>query len=170
MNRVICDLGCGEGKLYEYFQERGMIKEDKEDDADNVAEDEAEQEEESKGEGKTKNVFRKIYSFDLVSIKKHITACDIANLPLENRSADVCVFSLALMGTNYLDFLLEAHRILRTGGYLIIAEVLSRMPDRALFVKLIKALGFQFVKYVREVLNLFSNSYYRRRIIPISLY
>lgn len=141
-------MGCGEGKLYEYFQERGQIKEDKEDEEADEAQEE-EEEEESKGEGKKKNIFRKIYSFDLVSIKDHITACDISKLPLDNKSADVCVFSLALMGTNYLDFLMEAHRCLRIGGYLIIAEVLSRMPDRALFVKLVKALGFQFVKYVR---------------------
>lgn len=148
-NRIICDLGCGEGKLYEYFQERGRILDEK-------ADQEEETKEESLEERPTKkqNVFKKIYSYDLVSIKDHITAVDISNLPLENKSVDVAVFCLALMGTNYLDFIMEAHRCLRMGGHLIIAEVLSRMPQRGLFVKLVKSLGFKFVKYVRNSGNI----------------
>jgi len=127
---VICDLGCGEGKLYEYFAKKGKI-----------------QEAEVEGEG---NHFKAIRSFDLVSKKDHIEACDIAHLPLQNGYANVCVFSLALMNRNYIDFIYEANRVLQQDGYLIIAEVLSRMPSTALFVKLIKALGFKFIKYVLE--------------------
>ncbi len=44
----------------------------------------------------------------------------------DNRSMDVAVFCLALMGTDYPSFLQEAHRVLRPGGLLWIAEVSSR--------------------------------------------
>ena len=46
---------------------------------------------------------------------------DISNLPLKNQSTDVAVFCLALMGVNYLDFLIEAGRVLKPNGTLIIA-------------------------------------------------
>ncbi|KAJ1036481.1 hypothetical protein NDA13_000015 [Ustilago tritici] len=57
--------------------------------------------------------------------------------------ADVAVFCLSLMGTNWIHMLLEAKRVLRTGGELIVAEVSSRFDgafDR--FVAIVKALGF----------------------------
>lgn len=38
-------------------------------------------------------------------------------------SVDVAVFCLALMGTDYPAFLREAHRVLRAGGRLWVAEV-----------------------------------------------
>ena len=55
----------------------------------------------------------KIYSFDLVAANPFITACDIAHVPLKNASVDIVIFSLALMGTNFLDFINEARRILK---------------------------------------------------------
>jgi hypothetical protein len=57
----------------------------------------------------------KIHSFDLVAYNKFITACDIAHVPLENDSVDIVVFSLSLMGTNFMDFIREAYRILKVG-------------------------------------------------------
>ena len=72
------------------------------------------------------SVKQKTHSFDLVAANDRITACDIANVPLPDASVDVAVFCLALMGTNYFDFLREAKRVLRDGGLLLVAEVVSR--------------------------------------------
>ncbi len=148
MHSVVCDLGCGEGKIYDFFVKRNQIEK-----LHNLTEKPKEEEvkktkAEDEEEGSDHNVFKEILSFDLVSVKPHIEACDIAKLPLGNKSIDVAVFSLALMGVNYIDFLIEAHRCLKIGGRLIIAEVISRIPDNTLFVQLIKGLGFSFVKYV----------------------
>jgi ribosomal RNA-processing protein 8 len=46
-----------------------------------------------------------MHSFDLVSLKPFIKVADITNLPLTDKSADVAVFCLSLMGKNYLDFI-----------------------------------------------------------------
>ncbi|KAL2258507.1 hypothetical protein VTK26DRAFT_8161 [Humicola hyalothermophila] len=55
-----------------------------------------------------------------------VTRADIANLPLADGSVDVAVFCLALMGTNWTDFVEEAYRVLRWKGELWIAEIKSR--------------------------------------------
>lgn len=44
-----------------------------------------------------------------------VTACDMSKLPLENESVDIVVFCLSLMGTNLVEFVREAHRILKMG-------------------------------------------------------
>lgn len=79
---------------------------------------------------KRKKNFFDVHSFDLVAPKNEnqelVTSCDMANVPLKAKTIDVAVFSLALMGTNIEDFIREAHRVLRVGGILKIAEVRSR--------------------------------------------
>lgn len=50
-------------------------------------------------------------------------------MPLRPNVLDVGVFSLSLMGTNFPDFLREANRVLKRGGKLFVAEVLSRFPE-----------------------------------------
>ncbi|TPX14985.1 uncharacterized protein E0L32_004815 [Thyridium curvatum] len=67
-----------------------------------------------------------ILSFDLQSPAEHVTRADIANLPLADGAVDVAIFCLALMGTNWLDFVEEAYRILRWKGELWVAEIKSR--------------------------------------------
>ena len=48
------------------------------------------------------------------------------------------------MGTNFPDFLVEANRVLRKDGIVIIAEVLSRFEDVNSFVKHMKEeVGFK---------------------------
>jgi ribosomal RNA-processing protein 8 len=71
-----------------------------------------------------------LHSFDLSQptgpAHPLVTIADIANLPLPDSSVDVAVFCLALMGTNWLDFIDEAFRILRWKGELWVAEIKSR--------------------------------------------
>lgn len=67
-----------------------------------------------------------IHSFDLQAPIPLITKADIANLPLKDDSVDVAIFCLALMGTNWVNFIEEAFRILRWKGELWIAEIKSR--------------------------------------------
>eukprot|EP00041_Stephanoeca_diplocostata_P023002 m.558047 g.558047 ORF g.558047 m.558047 type:complete len:510 (-) comp22196_c0_seq4:293-1822(-) len=87
----------------------------------------------------------KVHSFDLVAHNDHVTACDIAHVPLADNCVDVAVFCLALMGTNYIDYIKEAHRVLRkVGSHLLIYEVVSRIADSDSFVRAIESVGFEF--------------------------
>ncbi|CDS07495.1 hypothetical protein LRAMOSA01444 [Lichtheimia ramosa] len=87
---------------------------------------------------------QKVMSFDMIAKNDKVIACDIAKLPLPADFVDVAVFSLALMGTNYLEFLKEAKRVLKPGGELKIAEVISRFSDVDGFIDLLEHLGFDF--------------------------
>ncbi|PMD47300.1 hypothetical protein L207DRAFT_416437 [Hyaloscypha variabilis F] len=73
-----------------------------------------------------KKLHLKIHSFDLQSPSSLVTKADIANLPLADGSVDIAIFCLALMGTNWIDFIEESFRILRWKGELWVAEIKSR--------------------------------------------
>ena len=91
-----------------------------------------------------------IYSFDVGKNADHIIQADSANVPLESETVDVGVFSLSLMGTNFPDFLVEANRVLKPRGKLLVAEVLSRFKDVNQFVKLMrKQAGFKSLKVTK---------------------
>jgi len=94
----IADLGCGDARLAATFHEDGS--------------------------GTRYNL--KIASYDLQSPSKFVTKADIANLPCADGSMDVAIFCLALMGTNWIDFIEEAYRILHWKGELWISEIKSR--------------------------------------------
>eukprot|EP01043_Picozoa_sp_COSAG02_P060511 COSAG02_NODE_7923_length_2784_cov_6.985847_3_plen_422_part_00 len=64
-----------------------------------------------------------VHSFDLVARNDWVTSADMAHVPLPEGAANVAVFSLSLMGVNYIDYIIEAHRIVAPGGRLLIAEV-----------------------------------------------
>jgi ribosomal RNA-processing protein 8 len=94
-----------------------------------------------------------VHSFDLVASSALVTACDMANVPLESHSVDVGVFCLSLMGTNLADFIREAHRVLKEDGTVIIAEVRSRFESRdgrndefQEFIGVLSQLGFDCSK------------------------
>jgi len=94
---IVADLGCGDAKLASLIS--GKI-------------------------GKKCNI--KVLSYDLQSPNSLVTKADIANLPLENGAVDIAIFCLALMGTNWIDFIDEAYRVLHWKGELWIAEIKSR--------------------------------------------
>lgn len=100
---IVADLGCGDARLAESLQK----------DAAKLRLD--------------------VKSFDLQSPGPLVTKADIANLPLADGSVNVAIFCLALMGTNWLDFVEEAHRILHWKGELWVAEIKSRFtpPSKA---------------------------------------
>ncbi|XP_052189260.1 ribosomal RNA-processing protein 8 [Diospyros lotus] len=95
-----------------------------------------------------KNVKNKVFSLDLVSNDPSVIECDMSHTPLDTSFIDVAVFCLSLMGTNYPNYLQEAHRVLKPSGWLLIAEVKSRFDpntggaDPNKFLKAICAMGF----------------------------
>ncbi|KAH9241923.1 hypothetical protein K456DRAFT_1883646 [Colletotrichum gloeosporioides 23] len=93
---IIADLGCGDARL-----------------ASTLA-------------SESQKLRLQIKSYDLHSPAKFVTKADVANLPLEDGSVDIAIFCLALMGTNWIDFIEEAYRILHWKGELWIAEIKSR--------------------------------------------
>jgi len=68
----------------------------------------------------------KVCSYDLHSPNPLVTRADIADLPLADSSVDVAIFCLALMGTNWVNFVEEAWRVLHWKGELWVAEIKSR--------------------------------------------
>jgi superfamily II DNA or RNA helicase/SAM-dependent methyltransferase len=89
-----------------------------------------------------KGLKNKVYSFDHIAINQDVIACDMVHVPLDNLSLDAAVFSLSLMGTNFLDYLKEAHRCLKLDGHLWIAEPTSRIKDVDLFKEVLFRFGF----------------------------
>lgn len=95
---ILADLGCGDARLAQTLTESKEVT----------------------------KLNLKIHSFDLQSPSQYVTKADVANLPLADGSVDVAIFCLALMGTNWIDFIEEAYRILHWKGELWIAEIKSR--------------------------------------------
>ncbi|KAL4939516.1 methyltransferase-domain-containing protein [Aspergillus oleicola] len=84
---TIVDLGCGDAALH-----RSLIP-------------------------SSKKLNLKLHSFDLHAPEgSPITKADISNLPLEDGTADISIFCLSLMGTNWVSFVEEAWRVLRSDG------------------------------------------------------
>ncbi|KAK4883654.1 hypothetical protein RN001_006973 [Aquatica leii] len=95
------------------------------------------------GEAKlAKSTPHTVHCFDLVAVDETVTACDMAHVPLEDNSVNVVVFCLSLMGTNIKDYILEANRVLKNKGQLLIAEVESRFEDVEVFIKNMRSYGF----------------------------
>lgn len=165
---VIADMGCGEAQLaldVNKFTKQINGK---------------------KAKGKDRKMGRKldveVHSFDLKKANDRITVADIKNVPMEDESCTIVIFCLALMGTNFLDFIEEAYRILAPNGELWIAEIKSRFTEStnskgkptkpeevgSEFVESLKLLGFfhkktdnenkmftrfEFFKPSREIMN-----------------
>lgn len=130
---VIADMGCGEAQLsldVSKFLSEGNNKKSKN----------------NKGKFSRKpNI--KVHSFDLKKVNERITVADIKNVPLPDGSCTIVVFCLALMGTNFLDFIEEAHRILAPRGELWIAEIKSRFTENEKKTK--EEVGDEFVNAIK---------------------
>ena len=90
-----------------------------------------------------------VLSFDHVAINESVTIADLASLPLEERSCDVVVLSLALMGANWKSYLAEAARVLDARGLLFIAETDAKAGDHDSFASALADAGFAVIKYVK---------------------
>lgn len=95
-----------------------------------------------------REIFSKIHSYDLVPLKNHVKIADVSNLPLDAESVDVTVFCLSLMGVNYIDFLIEASRIMKEEGLMVISEVTSRFASLSVFHDMMMALGLKKIYFV----------------------
>ncbi|KAF2433547.1 hypothetical protein EJ08DRAFT_647235 [Tothia fuscella] len=93
---TIADLGCGDARLSQTLQPF------------------------------LKKMNMQVLSFDLHSDSPLVKKADISALPLPDGSVNVAIFCLALMGTNWTDFIDEAWRILHWKGELWVAEIKSR--------------------------------------------
>ncbi|KEP63007.1 UNVERIFIED_CONTAM: methyltransferase domain-containing protein [Hammondia hammondi] len=105
---------------------------------------------------------RNILSFDLVAARPEVTACNVAHLPLEKESVHAAVFCLSLMGRDWPSFLQEAHRVLKPGGLLKIAEVISRVQDESAFIRGVEGLGFSLARAPENVKSFFILLEFRR--------
>ena len=77
-----------------------------------------------------KEIPNKVHGFDYVACEEGVVACDISNVPLKDNSVDVVVFSLSLMGSNYIDYVKEGYRILKPFGFMFICEPYKKMEGR----------------------------------------
>ncbi|CAD2215274.1 ribosomal rRNA-processing protein 8 [Angomonas deanei] len=83
-----------------------------------------------------------VHSFDFCALNDRVTVADATNVPLEDASVDICVFSLSLMATDYEKSLFEAFRILKPNRLLKIVEVRSRIPHPRRFAEMVESIGF----------------------------
>jgi SAM-dependent methyltransferase len=86
-----------------------------------------------------------VYNFDHIAVNDKVIACDMTHVPLEDEALDVAIFSLSLMGSNFTDYLREAHRTLKLDGHLHIIEPTSRFSNLGQFQADLKALGFDII-------------------------
>ena len=96
------------------------------------------------------NLENTVYSFDHVAINDSVMACNMTHVPLDEATLDAAIFSLSLMGLDWLDYLREANRCLKLDGYLWIAEPASRIKDMEQFRKALFRLGFDVLDPIEK--------------------
>jgi superfamily II DNA or RNA helicase len=103
------------------------------------------------GEAKIMEAFGpdRVHSFDHVAVNNNVIACNMKKVELADDVLDVAVFSLSLMGKNWIDYIMEAKRCLATNGYLIIVETTKAMDGRLSKLRnVLKDQGFEI--YIDE--------------------
>jgi SNF2 family DNA or RNA helicase len=90
----------------------------------------------------------RVYSCDHVALNEKVTACDMRSVPLPDGSLDVIVFSLSLMGKNWIEYISEARRCLWNEGVLLIVETSNALTEGRLFDvrQVLKTQGFSILK------------------------
>jgi len=90
----------------------------------------------------------RVYSCDHVAINEKVTACDMRSVPLPDGSLDVIVFSLSLMGKNWIEYISEARRCLWNEGVLLIAETTNALTEGRLsdLRQVLRTHGFNILK------------------------
>ncbi|ODV81152.1 uncharacterized protein CANTADRAFT_25385 [Suhomyces tanzawaensis NRRL Y-17324] len=116
---VIADMGCGEAQLA--LDVNKMVQQY----------NKTAKKTKQKRNAGPKSLDVEVHSFDLKKHNDRITVADIKNVPLPDGSCTVVIFCLALMGTNFIDFINEAYRLLTPRGELWIAEIKSRFAESA---------------------------------------
>jgi Hypothetical methyltransferase/Helicase conserved C-terminal domain/Type III restriction enzyme, res subunit/Integrase repeat unit len=92
-----------------------------------------------------------VMSIDHVAWDESVIACDMSSTPLENATLDVAVFSLSLMGTNWVDYLKEAYRTLKPYGHLFIAEPLRKWQEHIEDLKhAVRTQGFSLLGTIEQ--------------------
>ncbi|RNF23174.1 putative methyltransferase [Trypanosoma conorhini] len=83
-----------------------------------------------------------VHSFDFCAVNEYVTVANATSVPLDDNSVDICIFSLSLMSTDYVECLYEAFRVLKPKRLLKIVEVRSRIPHPKRFSELVENIGF----------------------------
>ncbi|XP_043974956.1 ribosomal RNA-processing protein 8 isoform X1 [Gambusia affinis] len=113
-----------------------------------------------------RSVKNKVHSFDLAATCDLVTVCDMAKVPLGDDSVDIAVFCLSLMGTNLVEFLAEANRVLKMRGVLKVAEVASRFDNVQNFISALAGLGFKMTSKDTENSHFFSFEFVKTGNVP----
>ncbi|XP_014909179.1 ribosomal RNA-processing protein 8 [Poecilia latipinna] len=113
-----------------------------------------------------RSVKNKVHSFDLAATCDLVTVCDMAKVPLGDNSVDIAVFCLSLMGTNLVEFLAEANRVLKMRGVLKVAEVASRFDNVQNFISALAGLGFKMISKDTENSHFFSFEFVKTGNVP----
>lgn len=100
------------------------------------------------GEAKIMETFGsdRVFSVDHIAITNNVTECNMRSVPLPSKSLDVIIFSLSLMGKNWIEYIAEAHRCLVTNGTLMIAETTNSLTEGRL-----STLEIELEKYLFEI-------------------
>ena len=96
-----------------------------------------------------KHLENTVYGFDHYVCADGVIACNMKNVPLDNESVDIAVFSLSLWGTKHdiECYFKEAYRILTYGGQLYIAEPRKKYNDEKinLLIEQLSKIGFTII-------------------------
>ena len=104
----------------------------------------------------SKEITNKVHSFDYVAIDENVIACDVSNVPLDDNTLNCAIFSLSLMGHNYLDYIREAYRTVRPYGFIFVCEPATKWKDRENELKeAIESVGFRCLGATKNTESLF---------------